>query len=95
MRGRGLLAWVIALGVMALALRGVHAQGVTVTAGLVTDLRTLFLADLDLTRSSGGMPIFWVELRNTSGVARFSLGVRHRSRPLGRSGKACGRACAS
>lgn len=70
MRGRGLLAWVIALGVMALALSGVYAQGVTVTAGLVTDLRTLFLADLDLTRSSGGMPIFWVELRNTSGVAR-------------------------
>jgi len=36
----------------------------------VTDVRTLFLADLDLTRSSGGMPIFWVELRNVSGVAQ-------------------------
>ncbi|MGQ9561531.1 MAG: hypothetical protein ACUVWA_13570 [Candidatus Oleimicrobiaceae bacterium] len=84
MRGRGLLACVVAFSLMALALSGVHAQGVTVTAGLVTDLRTLFLADLDLTRSSGGMPIFWVELRNTSGVARqIFLRVALASREFG------------
>ncbi|MDZ7337862.1 MAG: hypothetical protein ONB30_04915 [candidate division KSB1 bacterium] len=43
----------------------VNAQGVSVNAGLVADIRTVYLADLDLTRASGGMPIFWVELRNT------------------------------
>ncbi len=85
MRGRGLLAWVMVPGMMALALSGAYAQGVTVTAGLFTDLRTLFLADLDLTRSSGGMPIFWVELHNTSGTPQqIYLRVALESRDFGR-----------
>lgn len=46
------------------------AQAVTVTTGLFTDVRTFYLADLDLTRSGGGVPIFWVELRNPSPAAR-------------------------
>ncbi|MCR4437885.1 MAG: hypothetical protein QHJ34_02425 [bacterium] len=50
--------------------RRASAQAVTVTSGLFSDVRTFYLADLDLTRSGGGMPIFWIELRNTSSAAQ-------------------------
>ncbi len=83
MRGR-VAAFVGAVLVTALSWHLANAQSVSLTAGLVADIRTVYLADLDLTRASGGMPIFWMELRNATPSARqVYLRARLESRDYG------------
>ncbi|MBC7188505.1 MAG: hypothetical protein H5U38_15890 [Calditrichaeota bacterium] len=63
-------ACVVLWALTVLFVQRASAQAVRVTTGLFTDVRTFYLADLDLTRSGTGTPIFWAELRNTSPVAQ-------------------------